>query len=271
MATKNNKLTGNALAYNSMLQNRYNKAIQYLIDEMIKETELAINDLFKTNEAKEYFSEDASVSSQARIITNKLMEKFERLFNLGGQEAAKDMTNATNKASERAVKQSLKSISEGLTLKTDFMTEKMQDIMKAITTQNAALIKTIAPYYLGKVQAEVMKSITTGRGLADLVPFLQKQKHITKRHAQLMALDQTRKAYTHLNAARFEKLGIKKFEWVHSGGGQKPRYLHQKVLNGKIFEIANPPIIDEKTGERGLPGDAINCKCVMKPVIDFDG
>ncbi|RIQ43658.1 phage head morphogenesis protein, partial [Bordetella avium] len=33
----------------------------------------------------------------------------------------------------------------------------------------------------------------------------------------------------------------------------------------------NPPIIDKTTGERGLPGQLINCKCRMRPVIDFSG
>ena len=37
-------------------------------------------------------------------------------------------------------------------------------------------------------------------------------------------------------------------------------------MNGYVFPIDFPPIIDRKTGERGYPGQLINCKCHMEPV-----
>ena len=41
-------------------------------------------------------------------------------------------------------------------------------------------------------------------------------------------------------------------------------------LNGGIFDFDNLPVIDEKTGERGIPGQAINCKCRMRPIVEFE-
>ena len=66
-----------------------------------------------------------------------------------------------------------------------------------------------------------------------------------------------------------EKLGLKKFEWLHSGGGHHPRPDHV-AMSGNIYSFTSLPIIDSKTGERGIPGQAINCKCVMRPVIEFE-
>ena len=115
-----------------------------------------------------------------------------------------------------------------------------------------------------------MRSISTGNGLADLVPFLQRYKGITNRRARFIASDQTRKSFSNINRLRLEKMGVQKFEWVHSLGGTEPRPLHKDVLNHKIFRIDQPPIIDDKTGERGFPGQLINCKCRMAPIINFE-
>ena len=84
-----------------------------------------------------------------------------------------------------------------------------------------------------------------------------------------IARDQTRKAYNNLNAARMRKVGVTEFIWRHSGGGRNPRDLHQNVLNGKKFSLDDLPVIDERTGETGIPGQAINCKCTMEPVVTF--
>ena len=64
-------------------------------------------------------------------------------------------------------------------------------------------------------------------------------------------------------------LGVKKFKWLHSMGGKEPRPLHKNVLNGNVYSFDDPPVIDERTGERGLPGVLINCRCRMLPVIEF--
>lgn len=261
-------IKGPVIAYNAAVQDRYAKSLDALVAKMIAETEKEIKRLFKKEAAKEYFAEDASVSAQAKMLANALQKKFESLFNLKAPELASGMVNATESASEVALKGSLKELSGGLTLSTDILTGPLKEIVKASVAENVALIKSISSNYLGKVNAAVLRSITTGNGLQDLVPFLAKQKDITLRHARNMALDQTRKTYSHINASRLQQLGVKEFEWIHSGGGQRPRKLH-KAMNGKIYEFANPPIIDEKTGQRGLPADAINCKCSMRPIVSF--
>jgi len=38
----------------------------------------------------------------------------------------------------------------------------------------------------------------------------------------------------------------------------------------EIFSFDDLPVIDRRSGERGIPGQAINCRCRMAPVIEFD-
>src|SRR6185437_11563941 len=126
-----------------------------------------------------------------------------------------------------------------LTIKTNFKTNGLNEILSAAVSENVALIKSIGSQYLGNVQKAVMRSITQGNGLADLVPALQKYKGISKRHAKNLALDQTRKVYNVMNKERAQALGVKQFEWLHSGGGQRPRKDHQD-MNGNIYDFDKP-------------------------------
>jgi len=115
----------------------------------------------------------------------------------------------------------------------------------------------------------VLRSVTTGQGMADLMPQIKKYGDMTDRRAKNVALDQTRKAYNTINADRMKKVGIQKFEWIHSMGGIKPREDHIE-MDGNIYSFDDLPVVNKDTGERGLPGSQINCKCTMRPVVVFD-
>lgn len=91
------------------------------------------------------------------------------------------------------------------------------------------------------------------------------------RHARNVAMDQTRKVYSNVNAARMQALGVKKFEWVHTGGSQHPRKDHQE-LSGKVFSLDDLPVIGVMYGNevRGKPGDLPYCRCTMRPIVSFE-
>ena len=255
---------------NAAVATRYTKRIIRLVTRMVDETERKLKKLFQTEPAQEYFAMDDTISAQAKILMNELQRKFARLFAENAKPMAEAMIDENGEASEAALKSSLKALSENITLKTDVLTGELQEIINASVAENVSLIKSIPQQYLNGVQGAVMRSITTGNGMADLLPFLKKHKGITDRRARLIATDQTRKAFSSINRVRAQALGIKKFEWLHSSGGKEPRPLHKNVLNHKIFDMNKPPIIDEKTGERGYPGQLINCRCRMIAVISFD-
>ncbi len=268
-------INGNALNYNISAQKRYSKSIMILINRMTRTVNREIEKLFQSKEAKEFYMEqkkmaqDASIASQAKILTNKLMSRFSWLFNDRANDLAESMTNQALGSSRVNLALSLKKLSGGLTINTNFMTGDLSEIVKSIVAENVSLIKSVADIYLSNVQKAVLRSITFGKGLQELVPQLQKFQGMTERHAENVALDQTRKAYNSINKARMEKVGIKSFKWLHSGGGQKPRQDHID-MNGNIYSFDDLPVIDKNTGERGIPGQAINCRCRMSPVIEFN-
>ena len=262
-------LKGTALNPSAAAEARYYQALRMLIMNMSSHVEQKLKDFYTTAPAIDYFAEDAATTgAQAQIVMKILMRKFQGIFDLAAPPLAATVTAEASKSSASALQTSLQKLSGGLTLKTDILTGELKDILTATVAENVSLIKSISSEYLTQVEGAVMRSITTGNGLQDLVPFLHKQPGVTLNRARIIARDQTRKAFSNLNFARMEKIGIQEYEWLHSAGGQKPRKLHQR-MSGNIYRFDKSPIIDEKTGQRGKPGDLINCRCRAVPIIKF--
>lgn len=263
-------LRGGALNPSIAAELRYYNALAKLIVRMSEETLEALQKFFDKPHAEEYFAQDDTIAAQARILTNALTRKFDDLFSAAAKPLAEKTVDDASASSKSSLHLSLKDLSGGLSLKTDIFTPDVQEILSASITENVGLIKSISAQYLQGVHGAVMRSITTGNGLQDLVPYLKSHEGVTLRRARIIAEDQTRKAFNNLNKARMLSIGVKEFEWLHSGGSLHPRPLHI-AYNGKIFDLLNPPVIDPKTGVRGIPGQLINCKCRMRPVISFSG
>jgi len=266
------KVRGKPLFIAGQIATKYSDTLQHYIERMIRETMrevLGLSDTFAADSVA--WAMDASVASQARILSNAMRDKFARLFASVAQPLAEKMTGAAEKDSAQKLNISLKEMSGQYVLKTNVFNDQLRDVLTASVAENVALIKRIPEKYLDNVQGAVMRSIQSGQGLADLKPELDKYGVTVKNWAKNVALDQTRKAYNGINAARMQALGVKEFEWVHSGGSNHPREYHRDVLNGKIFSFDNLPHLDgPNTGEKGIPGQAPYCRCTMRPIFRFN-
>lgn len=260
---------GTPLRYPAPVAERYKSQLDAMIERMSKEYEREMVALF--NELGGELTQDASIASQARIRLNKLRNKWERFFSKRAPVIADNIIGQVDKYSASSLGASLKQLSGGLTLKTTVMPAALKEAVTASIAENVTLIKSIPQQYHTQIEGAVMRSIQPGgNGLQDVRAAVTERLGITKRRADMIATDQVRKATTSANSARAKALGIRKFQWLHSGGGAEPRKLHQE-LDGMTFSYDDLPVIDERTGERGLPGQLINCRCVAIPIVDFGG
>lgn len=279
---RNVVLRGQQLNYNASQQQKYVASLRKIIMLMTEETKKELTKLFEGQIADQYFENqkkeetivamDASIASQAKLLISGLSQKFQKLFRLKSKILADKMVTDLTKISKSSLHSSLKQLSGGLSLKTGVVSEGVKNVSTAIIAENVSLIKNIPQEYFKDITGSVMRSITTGNGLADLIPEISKRAKTTERKAKLMALDQTRKAYNSINKQRMTNVGIKQFEWIHSYGGQAPRESHMKI-DRHIFSFENLENEQAALGvpeqDRGIPGHAINCRCTMNPVIDF--
>ena len=259
---------GTPLLPNAAVSSRYTERLSSLTAQMTAQVEREVRRLFATDAAGAHFGQDASIGSQARILMSQLGARFNDLFASKAKPMAESMVNGADKASTTALHASLQKLSGGMSLKTSLVTGPLENITKAAVAENVSPIKSIASQYLQQVEGAVMRSITTGNGLQDLIPALEQYNGQTHRRAKNIALDQTRKAYNSINKGRMQGLGVKKFMWHHSGGGAHPRQNHVD-MDGEVYSFDKLPVIDARTGERGIPGQAPNCRCTMSPVFDF--
>jgi len=266
---KSDYLKGSALNPNISAAIRYKNMLDKLISRMALQVESELKKLYKTEPAKEHFAMDDTIGSQARILTNALTKKFNDLFSDFAKPIAEKVSQEANKSSSVSVRSGIKAMSEDFTISPSSLSKNTLDILNATITENVALIKSISQQYLSGVQQAVMRSITTGNGLQDLIPYLQKSKEITYRRARFIAYDQTRKAFNNLSTVKMQNLGLDEYEWLHTGGSNHPRKLHIE-LSGRIFSFANPPkIADNGKGDiiYGNPGELPGCRCRKRIIL----
>lgn len=238
-----------------------------LVREMHKEVSATV--------LREFAQSVATGQDAEESVWERLLRRFNEKFATVAPGLANGMMKRLEKGADDGLQRSLREVAEGFTL----APKNPKSVQKAINdkiAENVYYIKRIPVEYLESVRESVEKSVAAGgNGLEDLTKVMTERYGEAKRHAKNVALDQTRKAYTAITSSKMKAAGVTKFEWVHTGGSQEPRKYHLRSassggLNGGVFDINDPPIIDEKTGERGLPGDAIFCRCTMRPIVTFD-
>ena len=276
-AQRANALRGATLFQPVTASQEYASKILRAFDEMRAATEREILQVYRHHSSAAIIDpadggtmDAASLPTLLERVIKRLRDRFMLQFKQLSKTAVPSMVDRMKQDSDTRMRASLKEISADLTIKMDKVPAGIKDIISAGSKQAAEYIRIVPERYLNEIAGATMRSITTGRGLADLVPALEKQGVEKRNWARNVALDQTRKVYNAINKERMRSLGIKKFQWVHSGGSQQPREYHKFTLNGQIYDIDDPPIIDQRTGERGYPGQLPYCRCTMRPVIEFD-
>ncbi|CAM1017784.1 Phage protein [Proteus mirabilis] len=259
-------MKGKPLQYSVAPSSRYQGDMSRLINAMIKDYEKVFSEL---NDDFEGFTMDASFASQTRIWLNRLKRKWDKIFKQKSTEIADKFVSQVDIGAKRNLDDSLKHLSGGITIKTPAMPEALKDKIIASTAENVSLIKSIPLQFHQRIESVALRSISQGgEGAKTLLEEIRDTGSVTESRANFIAVDQTRKITTACNYARMKSAGIRKAVWHHSNGSAEPRELHLE-LDGKEFDLDNPPIINKKTGRRGLPGEEPGCKCFWTPVIDF--
>lgn len=146
---------------------------------------------------------------------------------------------------------------------TDF---RANEIAKNYTENLNFWIKNWTDERIIKMRSAVGQMAIDGKSVQDISNYIEKEFNISKRHAKFLARNESAMATTSYLSAKYQEEGFTKFKWITNLDGRE-RPLHRK-LNGQIFAFNNPPIIDERTGEKGLPAQTYNCRCGFVPVAD---
>ena len=204
---------------------------------------------------------DNDTDALARAIDRLMVEWIQRLTDLPEQ-MARRMVGETLSAYDRRLGSALRR--SGMTVNLQ-LTDTTRQAMRAAVGMNVGLIKSIPTQYLADVQKYTWEAVEGGFDLATLTDNLQHAYHIGRNRAKLIARDQSNKVHATMEQARRQELGIKKAIWRHSAAAKEPRKSHV-AANGKEFDVDKGLYLD---GEWVLPGQAINCGCTSRAVIEW--
>ncbi len=204
---------------------------------------------------------DAARDILGRVI-DSLIAKWMTNLNDLPQKMARRFVGQTAGALDRNLGATLKKSGFAVNLQ---LTDVTKEAMRASLGVNVGLIKSIPGEYLGDVQKYVWESVEGGFDLKTLTDNLEHAYHIGRNRAKLIARDQSGKVHAVMEQARRKELGITKAIWRHSAAAREPRKSHVEA-NGKEFEAAKGLYLD---GEWVLPGQAINCGCTSRSVLEW--
>ena len=267
-------IRGRAIAPNAGLEAEYQRRLQKLVREMSRSVEYWLSAEYRRQEPRiELYNAppetvpdrcvpgDASPGSDLLDRLRKQTRRWIRAFNGQADAVADWFTRAALRSTDTQVKASLSELA-GFTVQ--FRGSRALDtVLRSLIAENVALIRSIPSEYALEVEGLVMRSVRDGRDLGFLKKELQRRYEITERRARTIARDQSHKATQSFARERLRQNGITRATWVHMGGTTDPRLSHVRA-DGKEFDTAKGLEID---GEMIFPGQKINCRCRMRPVL----
>ena len=284
MARHQQTAVGGTLVPPQAIIRTYSREIVGMVNDMIKEYRELLT-VYKNKQGQMAMDADTSwlstdMERRLRRLGNKWYDAFEQF----AEDKSKVMVLKVLKNSDLQLKSILKDwlATKRWELIADTIPTPIRQTMKAHVAENVSLIKSIAQQYHERISGAVYRAITGEGSLNQLRRDFTKYSNMSTRRAKLIASDQIHKTFTTLAARRMASVGITRYKWIH-GHSHEPRAYHIRPWNGKpapdgrpnglngyIFSLEEPPVIDERTGERGLPARLPFCSCRMAPVFDFE-
>ena len=206
----------------------------------------------------------ARAFAKAMAINQFLLNQLSNMEDLLKKMVFDDAVNAIMKnLQERVYKNAKQQKIELITPKLD---DFMQDEIARRYTENLDFwIKNWTEEQIVKMRDEVSIMANTGKSVKSIADYIQKEFGISQRHAKFLARNESAIATSSYLAAKYTAEGFTHFKW-HTILDGRERDLH-KALNGTVWRFDDPPIIDERTGQKGLPSQTYNCRCSFAPYI----
>jgi SPP1 gp7 family putative phage head morphogenesis protein len=149
--------------------------------------------------------------------------------------------------------------------------EGLTNNIEAAVQRNVALIRGLTGDVAKRLESSLLQALTQGVNNAEIAKIIGREFGISRKRAALIARDQAASFNGNLNRIRQTAMGVTEYVWSSSldsrvrgnPEGKYPRATPSHwAREGKTFKWSEPP-------EGGAPGEAIQCRCVAKAVIEF--
>ncbi len=135
-------------------------------------------------------------------------------------------------------------------------------VLESFRKRQGDLITSLSQDKIRRVK-RILREQGANARVEDTTRLIQEQLGITKSRAALIARTEAVQLNSRMMRARHQAAGIHSFE-VSTSQDERVRPSH-RVLEGRVFEYSNLPVID---GEPWSPGMGFQCRCASIPCLD---
>ncbi len=259
--------TGSPISYPRMIERSYEKKLRRIVrglDKVVNETVVArlesiLRSSRQANERFDNYVDDLeAVFNQMRVVYGERIDDPTILNVVSETGNAINATNAGAFASKISAVTGVQVISN---------VPGIRDAVNLWTRKNVTLIKTLGEEHFKDIERLVIDGVEEGKALRTITKEIQERTKASRNRAKLIARDQVGKLTANVTARRSADLGVKRFRWVTSLD-DRVRSSH-RALHGKVFSYEKGADVDGQSGV--LPGEPINCRCAIVPIISSVG
>lgn len=146
------------------------------------------------------------------------------------------------------------------------VTPAMRTALTEKLTENTALgIKNFAAKRIPDLRRRVEQNVFLGMRSDRLAKIIEAEFGFTRRKALFLADQETGLLVSKYREERYAALGVQEYIWSTSHD-ERVRPDH-RVLDGKRFSYASPPVTNRATGARNNPGCDWRCRCTPRPIL----
>ncbi len=152
--------------------------------------------------------------------------------------------------------------------------ERSRERLAAEYSDNLKLyIQKFASDEIFSLREAVEENAKEGYRFDKLIPSIKKRYGVSIRKAKFLARNETSIFMSKYHEQRYGEAGITEYIWSTSHDARVRPALgthgsdNHRVLDGRTFRFANPPVVDTAKGRRANPGQDYNCRCVAIPIL----
>lgn len=144
--------------------------------------------------------------------------------------------------------------------------EQKEELSETYTNNLNFYVQKFGDERIPLMRERVQEIVLNGGRFTEVEKMLNREFNTWGNKAKFLAQNETNIMLAEYKKVTYQSMGFDKFIWRTITDGRE-RELHRH-LNGRVFRYDDPPIIDLRTGQTGLPGEIYNCRCSAIPYTE---
>lgn len=156
---------------------------------------------------------------------------------------------------------------EGIRIPAEFTPAMRKQFAAELTNNMELSVKNFSVDMVKELRSLAEQNGFAGARTDKLAAIIESRFGVSKRKAEFLADQETGLLMAKYRQARYQDIGVQEYIWSTSHDVRvRPDH---RLLDGRRFSYASPPVVDRATGRRCNPGEDFRCRCVPRPIVNL--